>query len=541
MAQVDAGPNGAGSRRHHTTQRGAEGQPRSHASPASPEGRFVAGPGKALCRHLAELRDRAASADARLTVSEATRDRAEATAEARKDGHRGGDRTWLLRPLIPVATLAEGVTAYVGMEVLVPSRSLAVGLAALAALVGTGMAAALANRRLNQLPVPAAARVLEVVFVVVLTLLRYDSLHIQGADLVAAAGGAALAALISALGLLGIEEILVETQTFGIFLGRAWAAWKRWRCARADTRLSMIRAQLSATADKLAQQFVRLPAHGGGAGRRGAAAGRRAQGRADRQRSCAVTRRGPAALAVAAAVLTAGCSSLAGLTGVHTVAAAGCPHPDGVVLVIGAHRDVPAPSLSPVQNPQVACLVSVAISAKKPVWIVVADGQPAVTRLDLGNGSGSLAEQDSPWAARDLHQVEAAVAAARPESAGADDLAALDVAADAARAAGAQHAWLVLLDSGLNDRGALDFTVPGVLGALPSEVASQLRGDGDLPRLRGFTVVLAGLGYTAPPQPLPSARWRGSIAAIWAAVAAAAGARVQIIPVPVQGPIGPHR
>lgn len=249
-----------------------------------------------------------------------------------------------------------------------------------------------------------------------------------------------------------------------------------------------------------------------------------------------MTRPGRAALAVAAAVLTAGCSSLAGLTGVHTVAAAGCPHPDGVVLVIGAHRDVPAPSLSPVQNPRVACLVTVAISAKEPVWIVVADGQPAVTRLGLGNGSGSLAEQDSPWAARDLHQVEAAVTAARPESAGVDDLAALDVAADAARAAGAQHAWLVLLDSGLNDRGALDFTVPGVLGALPSEVASQLRGHGDLPRLRGFTVVLVGLGYTAPPQPLPSARWRGSISAIWAAVAAAAGARVQIIPVPAQGP-----
>jgi len=92
--------------------------------------------------------------------------------------------------------------------------------------------------------VPAAARILESVFVVVLTLLRYDSLHVQGADLVAAAGGAALAALVSALGLLGIEEILVETQTFGIFLGRVRAAWKRWRCARAVAQLSMIQAQV---------------------------------------------------------------------------------------------------------------------------------------------------------------------------------------------------------------------------------------------------------------------------------------------------------
>ncbi len=142
------------------------------------------------------------------------------------------------------------------MEVLVSSRSLAAGLAGLAALVGTGLAGALANRRLNRLPVPAAARVLEGVFVVVLTLLRYDSLHIQGANLVAAVGGAGLAALISALGLLGIEEILVDTQTFGIFFGRMRGTWKRWRCERAATRLNMTQAQVQAAAEKLEQHFV---------------------------------------------------------------------------------------------------------------------------------------------------------------------------------------------------------------------------------------------------------------------------------------------
>ena len=83
------------------------------------------------------------------------------------------------------------------------------------------MAAVLANRRLNWLPVPGAAKLLEGIFVGVLTALRYDSLHVQGADWVAAAGGAALAALISALGLLGIEEVLVETHTFQIFISKA--------------------------------------------------------------------------------------------------------------------------------------------------------------------------------------------------------------------------------------------------------------------------------------------------------------------------------
>jgi hypothetical protein len=256
MTQTEAGPGEAWSRRNHARQ-SKDGQFRpSAASRGSPEGRFLNEPGKPLGRRLAELKDRRASADVNVTEAERTQDRADTAVETRKARHRGGHRTWLLRLLIPIAIVAEGVTAYVAMEVLVPSRSLAVGLAALAALVGAGLAGVLANRRLNQLPVPAAARILEAIFVVVLTLLRYDSLHIQGTDPVAAAGGAGLAALISALGLLGIEEILVETQTFGIFMGRIRAVWSRGRHDRATTQQNMIRAQVQATGEKLEQHFV---------------------------------------------------------------------------------------------------------------------------------------------------------------------------------------------------------------------------------------------------------------------------------------------
>lgn len=275
--QIDSGPGEAWSRRYHarkTKDSEALGSTDGEAPPstdgearwsrdgqfrtstASPEGRFMSEPGKALGRHLAELKDRKANADVRVIETEAAAERAETAVEVRKARHRGGHRTWLLRPLIPVAIVAEGVTAYVGMEALVPSRGLAIGLAALAALIGAGMASVLANRRLNRLPVAAAARALEGVFVVVLTLLRYDSLHIQGADLVAAAGGAALAALISAAGLLGIEEILVETETFTIFVGRIRTAWCRRQHERATTRLNLVRAQVQATGEKLAQQFV---------------------------------------------------------------------------------------------------------------------------------------------------------------------------------------------------------------------------------------------------------------------------------------------
>ena len=255
MTQIDAGPGAAWSRRHQARKTKDDARP-SAASRGSPEGRFMNEPGKALARRLGELKDRRASADVGVIETQRIRDRAETALETRQARHRGGHLSWLLRPLIPVAIVAEGVTAYVAMEVLVPSRTLATGLAALAAFVGAGLAGVLANRRLNQLPVPASARALEGMFVLVLTLLRYDSLHIQGADPVAAAGGAGLAALISALALLGIEEILVETQTFAIFTSKIRVAWDRRRHDQAITQQNMIRAQVQATAEKLEQHFV---------------------------------------------------------------------------------------------------------------------------------------------------------------------------------------------------------------------------------------------------------------------------------------------
>ena len=225
-------------------------------SRGSPEGRYLLGSGKSVSRQVSELRARQADEAVKVAGAQGAALRAESVDQERKENHRGGDRTWLLRWLIPIAITAEAVTAYVAMEALVASQSLAIALAVLAALTGAGMACTLANRRLNQLPVPNAARVLEGIFVVVLTALRYESLHIQGADALTAAGGAALAGLISALGLLGIEEIVVETRTFSMFLSTLRLAWKRWRRATAETRLARIQAKVETAAYKLQQHFL---------------------------------------------------------------------------------------------------------------------------------------------------------------------------------------------------------------------------------------------------------------------------------------------
>jgi hypothetical protein len=216
----------------------------------------MCGPGKPVCRQLGGLHSQRADAAARDKGAQRGAELAEHTDRKRKESHRGGDRPWLLRSIIPLGVLAEAVTAYVGMEAVVTSLPLAAGLSALTALIGGGMACVLANRRLNQLPVPGAARLLEGIFVAVLTVLRFESLHIQSAGLLAPVAGSVLAAIISALGLLGIEEIIVETRTFGVFLSGLWATWKRSRSAAATARLAQIQARIEDAAGRLQQQFL---------------------------------------------------------------------------------------------------------------------------------------------------------------------------------------------------------------------------------------------------------------------------------------------
>jgi outer membrane protein OmpA-like peptidoglycan-associated protein len=238
------------------------------------------------------------------------------------------------------------------------------------------------------------------------------------------------------------------------------------------------------------------------------------------------------ALVATGLLVTAGCASYEGQIPAVTTAQR-CAGAQAVMLIVGAHLDVPEPRLAPL----VVCQLTRAVQAGEPVRIVVASSQPQVTTPQLpSQANATLAEQHAPWASRDLRLIEDAVAAARPDAPGVDDLAALAVAADEARTLGVPDADLVLIDSGLDDRGALDFVVPGLVAATPAEVAGQLKASGNLPDLQGFTVTLVGIGYTAAPQQPLSAKWRGNVTAIWTAILQAAGARVEVIPQPGQGP-----
>ena len=112
----------------------------------------------------------------------------------------------------------------------------------------------------------------------------------------------------------------------------------------------------------------------------------------------------PRGLIALAALMVTGCASLSDMAGVHTMALSGCHPPQGVVLIIGAHRNAPAPSL----DQRLKCQVTAAISDGKQVLIVVAAGQPKLIIPKLASvHGGTLAQQDSPRVQQDLQRVQA--------------------------------------------------------------------------------------------------------------------------------------
>jgi hypothetical protein len=258
MTQLDGldGTHKTAMRRYRAGRAEDDRQGLGPTSRGSPEGRFLVGAGKALSRLIGELKERLAAVRAQVSSAAAALEHASGTASERKAHHRGGDRPWPLRLIIPLGIVAETLTAFVAMEVLVSTFELAMALAIMAALVGAGTACMIANRRLDRLPVPASARILEGTFVGVLTLLRFVSLDVQSSDPMAAVGGAALAALISAIALLAIEEAVVETDTWSVFVSRLRVRFRRWQWARAEASVARYQARLGAAGEKFRQHCL---------------------------------------------------------------------------------------------------------------------------------------------------------------------------------------------------------------------------------------------------------------------------------------------
>ena len=95
---------------------------------------------------------------------------------------------------------------------------------------------------------------------------------------------------------------------------------------------------------------------------------------------------------------------------------------------------------------------------------------------------------------------------------------------------------IVLVDSGLQTMGILDYTQRGMLRADPSDLVDGLRGSGQLTDLSGLRVFVVGLGDTAAPQEALDPASRTALVEQWTALLTAAGADcVGVDPLPLTG------
>ena len=240
----------------------------------------------------------------------------------------------------------------------------------LRALIGTGMACVFANRRLDRHRVPTAARAVEAVLVTVVAVLRYESLHIQGADLLTALGAALLAGLISALVLLGIEEIVVETRTFAMLMSAVRVSWKRWRLASAQARVAKIQARIESTVITLERHYLESLLQTVGLPLDDADGAPPRLRRPSRSRSGEVT---PVkSLAPVLLLSLVACSSLRETPTSSATKPERCGAPHVTELILGAHQNAPKPFLPPAAE----CRVLASIEADRPVRLVIASGRP---------------------------------------------------------------------------------------------------------------------------------------------------------------------
>jgi OmpA-OmpF porin, OOP family len=214
-----------------------------------------------------------------------------------------------------------------------------------------------------------------------------------------------------------------------------------------------------------------------------------------------------------------------------------CTKNGPVVFVVSGRQNSPAPLLT-------GGMLSAAITAIREgsaIGLVDLDGRPSLIRAGAFNDPGADPAALQAAQQQYLNSIANAVEDTRAADPHAEVLDALNVAGQAIRAACPHGGTIYLEDSGLQDTGAVNFTQPGMLAALPTDVVAFLADAGDLPSLDGITVVLTGIGDTAAPQQPLNLSQQANVIAIWKAIADAGGATsVRVDPTPLTGPAPEH-
>lgn len=202
---------------------------------------------------------------------------------------------------------------------------------------------------------------------------------------------------------------------------------------------------------------------------------------------------------------------------------AGCGTEEGtgpLVMAVAGHANVPAPEITTAM----ANSLSRAVTERSPVGVVRIDGEPRLVKAGIFTSDAkndTAAEQERSQFITGVGSVVQGIIA---RTAHADYLRGLAVAADAVHASCHGGGEVILQGSGLQDTGALNFAHDEFLTATPERVVRFLEEQGQLPDLRGITVVLVGLGETRAPQQQLDQASRTSLVDIWTQICRAAGA-----------------
>jgi outer membrane protein OmpA-like peptidoglycan-associated protein len=187
-----------------------------------------------------------------------------------------------------------------------------------------------------------------------------------------------------------------------------------------------------------------------------------------------------------------------------------------LTLVIGARSNAPDPTLPGL----VHSLLETAASSGQQISIVRIDGQPRVFPLQPFTTTAANAAARQYDVTQYLNRVTDILnGEIRAQVAQADVLTALELAG----ADTGPNGNIILVDSGLQTVGALNYRQPGLLAASPGDIVAFLRSENLLPDLSGRHVLLSGIGYTAAPQPPFPEILRNNLVSQWEAIVTAAG------------------
>ena len=214
-----------------------------------------------------------------------------------------------------------------------------------------------------------------------------------------------------------------------------------------------------------------------------------------------------------------------------------CTKDGPVVFAVAGRQNSPAPVLTGSMHAAAAT----AVREGSAIGLVDLDGRPRLILAGAFSDPGANPPALQAAQQHFLGSVTSAVEQTRAASPHADMLDALNGAGNAVRAACPYGGTIYLEDSGLQETGLVNFRQAGLLGDAPASVVSYLARLHDLPHLTGITVVLAGLGDTAPPQLPLSISQQDNLVAIWSAIATAGGAAsVRVDRAPLSGPAPAH-